>query len=518
MDQSSASGAPDPIAPAAGAALARSDTFYGRLERLAFAAAGLIMLAIVGTSSWMAAENERSVNDAAQAQGVRSITIELLEAVISAESGQRGYLLTGKDRYLAPYDNAAQRVPWLLAELDRRLPSNNRAVEWRGIITRKMDELARTVALARAGKRDEALAIVDSDVGQRLMDQAREIADEMAEQQRHALENYLRISRYGASALVAVDTTAFVLLALLAVFLVNSANRYVDRLRKARRAVEDANAQLQAGRDMLETTVAERTAELRAVNEEIQNFAYIVSHDLRAPLLNIIGFTNELESATGRLNQFVETHIAASDVPIPEDVRTASEEDLPEAIRFIQTSTAKMDRLINAILRLSREGRREMVPERLNMAAVLGNVIDSLRHQADEGGIEVTLGAVPDIISDRLAVEQVFSNLIENALKYTLDGRAGRVEIGGKRERGFVTFTVADNGRGIAPRDLQRIFDLFRRAGNQDRPGEGIGLAHVKALVRRLGGAIECRSIFGEGSTFVVRLPAVLAHGGSEKT
>jgi signal transduction histidine kinase len=113
-------------------------------------------------------------------------------------------------------------------------------------------------------------------------------------------------------------------------------------------------------------------------------------------------------------------------------------------------------------------------------------------------------------------VDQVFSNLIDNALKYLVDGRPGKIAVLGRREAGMVVITVQDNGRGIASRDLERVFELFRRAGNQDRPGEGIGLAHVKALVRRLGGTIECTSNLGEGSVFSVRLPGVLTHAGSE--
>jgi signal transduction histidine kinase len=290
----------------------------------------------------------------------------------------------------------------------------------------------------------------------------------------------------------------------------------VERLRTARTALEAANAELASGRDRLELAVAERTADLTNANEEIQRFAYIVSHDLRAPLLNIIGFTSELESATFTLNKFVADHIVASDLPIPADVRAASEEDLPEAIRFIQTSTAKMDRLINAILRLSREGRRVITPETIDMESLLANVIDSVRHQVSVADADVTLGAVPKLVSDRVAIDQIFSNLIENALKYLQDGRPGRISIGSARQGGWVRIDVADNGRGIAPNDMERVFELFRRAGNQDRPGEGIGLAHVRALVRRLGGTIECRSTLGEGSVFSVRLPVVLAHSGSD--
>jgi signal transduction histidine kinase len=330
-------------------------------------------------------------------------------------------------------------------------------------------------------------------------------------------------SRRGAQTLVAVDTAAFALLTLLTVFVTGNVNRTVRRLRSTRQALEGANAaletanaELQAGRDRLESAVQERTAQLTLANEEIQRFAYIVSHDLRAPLLNIIGFTSELENATATLNNFVHAQAGAGGLSVPEEVRLASEEDLPEAIRFIQTSTAKMDRLINAILRLSREGRRVLVPERLDMQGLLRAAIDTVRHQAEEVGAEITLGEVPPIVSDRIAVDQVFSNLIDNALKYLVDGRPGKIAVLGRREAGMVVITVQDNGRGIASRDLERVFELFRRAGNQDRPGEGIGLAHVKALVRRLGGTIECTSNLGEGSVFSVRLPGVLTHAGSE--
>ncbi len=100
-----------------------------------------------------------------------------------------------------------------------------------------------------------------------------------------------------------------------------------------------------------------------------------------------------------------------------------------------------------------------------------------------------------------------FSNLLENALKYLQPGRPGRIEVSGRRVGRAVLYEVVDNGRGIAARDLERVFELFRRAGDQTVPGEGIGLAHVRALVRRLGGRIDCVSVEGVGSTFRVELP-----------
>jgi signal transduction histidine kinase len=146
------------------------------------------------------------------------------------------------------------------------------------------------------------------------------------------------------------------------------------------------------------------------------------------------------------------------------------------------------------------------------MTPLLANVIDSVRHQVDAADVDVRVSPMISIVSDRIAVEQIFSNLVENALKYLLDDRPGRIAIASTREGRMIRYDVIDNGRGIAARDMERVFELFRRAGTQDRPGEGIGLAHVKALVRRLGGSIVCQSTLGEGSVFSVRLPVVLTH------
>ena len=114
---------------------------------------------------------------------------------------------------------------------------------------------------------------------------------------------------------------------------------------------------------------------------------------------------------------------------------------------------------------------------------------------------------LPANVSDRLALEQIFSNLIDNALKYLKPGIPGDLSVRGRTKLGFAIFEITDNGRGIDARDHQRIFDLFRRAGNQDKAGQGIGLAHVRALVRRLGGTISVSSELNSGSTFTITLP-----------
>ena len=286
----------------------------------------------------------------------------------------------------------------------------------------------------------------------------------------------------------------------------------VPRLDTGLREANLVGAELASASESLRS----READLREANEEIQRFAYIVSHDLRSPLVNIMGFTTELEALRADTFRRLEALRDAGSDPAERSTDRQLAEDFDEAIGFIKTSIGKMDRLINAILRLSREGRRDFHPERLDMNALLGGVVGGVAHQAEEAGATVTASRVPDLISDRLALEQVLSNLVENAIKYLRRGVAGRIEIGGRGLGGSVVYEVRDNGRGIDPRDRERVFELFRRSGVQDRPGEGIGLAHVRALVRRLGGTVTLTSELGQGSTFTVTLPRRWA-GGPEK-
>ena len=280
--------------------------------------------------------------------------------------------------------------------------------------------------------------------------------------------------------------------------------RYTRDLASSRDILQQLN-------DSLEEIVAERTSDLTRANEEIQRFAYIVSHDLRSPLVNVMGFTAELDAATGEIRALIDRAEAEAPGILTEDVKLAAREDLPESIGFIRTSTQKMDRLINAILQLSRQGRRVLAPETIRVEAVIDGIRGSLQHRLDdEGATVVTKGALPEIVSDRLAIEQILSNLIENAVKYRHPDRPVVVTVTGGREGARAWIAVSDNGRGIDPRDHERVFDLFRRSGTQDQPGEGIGLAHVRALAYRLGGTIDLRSTLGEGATFRLSLPATM--------
>jgi signal transduction histidine kinase len=151
------------------------------------------------------------------------------------------------------------------------------------------------------------------------------------------------------------------------------------------------------------------------------------------------------------------------------------------------------------------------------MTAMAQGVADSIRHQTEASNAEIIVEPLPGVESDRLSMEQILGNLIDNAVKYLDPSRPGRIVVSGRETGdGWIVYRIADNGRGISARDHERIFELFRRSGKQDRAGEGLGLAFVRNSVRRLGGDITVESELGKGSTFMLKFPTrlVLADAG----
>ncbi len=248
-------------------------------------------------------------------------------------------------------------------------------------------------------------------------------------------------------------------------------------------------------------------AELEQANEDIKMFSYTVSHDLRAPLVNIRGFSEELKNIIQEGGPLVEKCMAV----LPEEERKTFsdvfEHDVAEAVGYIGASVVRMDGLIESILKLSRLGRSELKPELVHTEKLLQALLKSLEHQIESHQTQVTVSVLPNLVIDKTALERIFGNILDNALKYLEDSRPGRIEITTERNAEELIFTIRDNGRGIAPEDIPMVFDLFRRMGTQDVPGEGIGLTYVKTLVKRLGGRIWCESELGKGTAFKFTIP-----------
>jgi len=436
-----------------------------------------------------------------------------------AESAVRGFLLQGEADYAREFDEADKQFGPLVSHLEQ-LTSDNPVEQrnvalLRSIAEQRIALFRKVVSHGRNGQFDDAKAMLSVGSTGDEMDRMRDVAANMRREENRLFQLRTESADRSNQLAAAITIAGSILIALLAI-------GSILLLQQSAKARNEAEQQLRDTNQNLEAIVDERTTDLREANQEIQRFAYIVSHDLRSPLVNIMGFTSELEELRndifGRIARY--SHAATGSPATPPavgaeigSIELAAEdkklsEDFAESLGFIKTSIGKMDRLISAILKLTREGRREFTPVPIKMNELVQEIVDGTAHQVSEIGANIIIDPLPDLISDRLALEQIISNLVENALKYLRDGVPGQIVIKGRNKLGFAVYDISDNGRGIDRADHDRIFDLFRRAGTQDKPGQGIGLAHVRALVRRLGGTITVSSELDKGSTFTIALPA----------
>ena len=485
-----------------------------RFNQLALAAVGagflLLVAALVAIVTSFTA-NQQSVESVRNTYRVVD-ELSLLEIQMErAESGRRGYLLSPNPYRVQVYRANIRLAPATFARVATLVSDNPaqgpRIAELRRLMRLQLQDFDRSMSLALAGDIAGARRQFGAASQSSLIRQIRAVTAEIRKDEYRLLDQRsLELDRTLAAVRIVLVVAGLLLVAVGGgIFWLM--RRYTADLTRTRDRLNLLNTDLEAA-------VAERTADLQRANDEIQRFAYIVSHDLRSPLVNILGFTAELEETNRALIGLIE-RVQEEAPQILTDEDRHVREDLPEAIGFIRSSTEKMDRLINAILRLSREGRRTMAPEPLPMAKVLQEIVGSLEHRLTETGTSVAIEQpIPDIVGDRVAVEQIFSNLLENAVKYLQPGRPGQIAVRGRIRGDRIVYEVEDNGRGIDPKDHERVFDLFRRSGTQDQPGEGIGLAHVRALAYRLGGFIDLKSELGQGATFQVNLPATYANQG----
>ena len=474
------------------------------------------MLVAVSALSVVLVDRAREDNDwVVHTLQVENQISTLLLGIRTTESAARGYLLTEEQRFLDEYLTTATNVHSDIDELIKLAGDNPAQIDnsnqLHQPVQARLDEFDKAIGFARRHDTAGGIEMLRSSDSGEAVQRINDIASRMRTEEERLFARRTQTANRTerlASIVTVTGSGLVTLLGGISIFLVRRSTRERDQ----------AEAQLRDANLNLEATVDERTADLREANDEIQRFAYIVSHDLRSPLVNIMGFTSELEELRADIFKRIGTlHLAATPNSATgaenhaEGLLDAGDkqllEDFSEALEFIKSSIAKMDRLISAILNLTREGRREFDPVRIDTRELIEAIMTTVAHQASEAQAQIRIEPLPDITSDRLAVEQIFSNLIDNALKYLKPGIPGDISLRGRTKLGYAIFEITDNGRGIDPKDHQRIFELFRRAGPQDKPGQGIGLAHVRALVRRLGGTMSVTSELDHGSTFTVTLP-----------
>ena len=258
----------------------------------------------------------------------------------------------------------------------------------------------------------------------------------------------------------------------------------LEKESREREAKENLKTELEEHR-RTEEKLAKTLAELERSNNELEQFAYIASHDLQEPLRKIGGFAELLEKR-------YKGHLG---------------EDADRYIHYVVDGASRMRTLIHELLTYSRLGRGEMKVVLADCNNILERVLADMEKTIGESDAVVTTDALPAIMADAVQIGQVFQNLIGNAIKFRGD-EAPRIHVSAKHEGSTWIFSVRDNGIGIEPAFFERIFAMFQRLHTKaEYPGTGIGLAACKKILERHGGNIWVESALGKGSTFYFRLP-----------
>jgi PAS domain S-box-containing protein len=573
---------------------------FGRRIGIRFAAALAILCTIGAISVWSTLRFVAAARDRKASYETRSRLAVLSSHVQDAETGQRGYLITGREQYLAPFTSGSRAIANDLASLARLTSHDSvarrRLSQLEPLIHAKVEELSRTVELRRTGQTARARAIVESDRGQQLMDSIRRftgIMDRTADSATEVSDASVRAAGNTALVIGAMGTVLAVILVLAALTLLGrnmrsqAAAHEALRIAQARmeRVTGSTNAVLYSGavtdREFIPTWVSDNikrmmgydtaealepawwmnnlhpedrdrvlaamptlfhhdeltveyrfrnksgvwhwvrdesrlirrtggqplelvgawldvterhrgeealrhyAAELESANAELDSFAYSVSHDLRAPLRSIDGFSQALlEDNAGQLNDEGHGHIAR-----------------------IRAATKRMGRLIDDLLALARVTRAELERVRVDLSTVAHEIAGDLRSRDPERDVSFTIAPGVAANGDPHLLRIVLENLLGNAWKYTGKRAGAHIEFGTAPYNGAAAYFIRDNGAGFDMAYADKLFGAFQRLHTEaEFQGSGIGLATVQRIIHRHGGKVWAEARVGHGATFYFTL------------
>ena len=458
----------------------------------------------------------RNAREVESSQHVSNDASTLLRSIIDMETGFRGYLLIGNEQTLEPYYRGERELIGQFGQLRASVTNNSEQVKLVDQAQRLFQQWTGYSHLMVAEKREarrrdpaqsalEGLPhrkLTESLTGKQIMDNIRDRMAKFDAQEKHArdlIRQRLDQSVARAEWLSAgLALTALVLGLLWAVYIVRLFSRRLrSMLELAQRLAggeyntqlvdneQDEVSELTAALNSMARTVGANITQLESRNKELDQFAYVVSHDLKAPLRGI-------ESAS----RWIEEDMGTANLPA----------HIQEFLGLMRQRVHRMEKLISGILDLARVGRVAQANETVFVRTLLREVVDTLNPPA---GFQVELPFfLPTLNTNSVQLQQVFTNLISNALKYHDHPETGSVIIGCDDAGEFYLFSVADDGPGIDPEYHERIFVIFQTLTERDTfESTGVGLAIVKKIVERQGGYIGVKSAEGQGAKFIFTWP-----------
>lgn len=424
---------------------------------------------------------------------------DLSREILAAESSQRGYLLTGDPEYLQPYHQTLLVVGDLLDRLDvatTELPAQNRRFQsLLNYVSRKIGEMERIVTLTNREEIRAAIRQVKTDEGIELMRAISQLLTQMEQEELTILEK---------NKIVAVENREFILIALLlanGIGLLLSFGVFYSWYRNSSRVAElnsalaTANAELEEKVGVRTQALLQYSEELQRSNRELEEFAFVASHDLQEPLRKIRAFGDRLQQKFS-----VELGEAGSDYVVR-----------------MQAASERMSALIDDLLSFSRVTTKQRPFARVNLNQVMDRVLDDLDYAIEETNADIHIDPLPTIDADGPQMAQVFMNLMTNSLKFHPAGVRPEIRVTNEThlssplpedEREWCRLQFADKGIGFDAHYAERVFSLFQRLhGRDEYSGTGIGLALCRKIIERHGGTITAQSAPGEGAVFTIFLP-----------
>ncbi len=473
-----------------------SRTITGSIWRLVFVIS-VFLAVFFGLLYWSIDQLVTISRHVERTEAIEKELHDLLADLLNTESGQRGYLLTLDENYLTPYyaGIASSNVKFQhLQELVIIKDAQHNLEQMKPLIQQKLAELEQTISLTKQGQAQAALDIVRGHSGKHLMDELHILIKATVDIEMNAIkENRIHFANQLNIMLAFLgigSVLAFIVIYITAIITAKRLGRPVaallDNIETITKGELSCPALISSNdeigqvadafnhmREHLLTAHQERDAaqkELERSNAELDNFAYVASHDLKAPLR---GIRNLAEW-------------------IAEDIKSTVTDDTHENVRLLRSRVERLDGLLESLLTYSRVGRKTSSAEQVDSGALVGEI--SVYLAPPPGFAIVCEGEMPSLFTPKAPLEQVLRNLINNALKHH-DQDKGAIVVSALKKGSDIEFRVEDDGPGIAPEFHKRIFQMFQTLKPRDQvEGSGMGLAIAQKTIEGFGGRIWVES------------------------